>query len=125
LRQQFCNAVPVRRLQQGEKAGRIAQLSSCLCRFQLESAVERNYFSNVKTTSLTIRCPAPLHSTLKDRAKAHHRSLSAEALQVLSSALTPVERLSESELRRRIQALPGTTALTLAETREAIRKGRQ
>jgi|GEM_PF-6356025 len=76
--------------------------------------------------SLTIReCPAPLHSALKDQAKAHHHSLSAEALQVLANAVTPVEHFSEAELRQRIRSIPGQASLSLAETCEAIREGRR
>jgi plasmid stability protein len=86
--------------------------------------LDLNYFSNVKTTCLTIRkCPLPVHSALKDRARLKGRSLNAEALEVLSSALP--ECLSEAELRRRIRSAGIKTHLSLEETRQAIRAGRK
>ena len=71
------------------------------------------------------KVPVPLHSALKKRAKAHQRTLSGEAVEVLASALTPTDRLSEAELIRRINSIDIKTRLSLDETREAIRQGRK
>jgi plasmid stability protein len=82
-----------------------------------------DYGCSVKTTCLTIRkCPAPVHAALKARARVKGRSLNAEALEVLASALP--ERLSEEELIRRVKSAGVKTSLTVEETREAIRMGR-
>jgi len=84
------------------------------------------YIVLMKTMSLTIRkFPVLLRSALKRRARAHQRSLSGEALQVLASALTPVDRLSEAELIRRINSIDIKTRLSLDETRQAIHLGRK
>jgi plasmid stability protein len=78
----------------------------------------------VKTTCLTIRkCPQPVRDALKERAKLKGRSLNAEAIEVLASAVS--ERVSEAELLRRIRSSKMSAGLTLKETRDAIRAGRQ
>lgn len=80
----------------------------------------------MKTTSLTVRkCPVALHAALKNRAKAHRRTLNAETLEVLASAVGNGRRLSETELRRQLRSIPSKARLSLAETRAAIREGRQ
>ncbi len=75
---------------------------------------------------LTIRrCPGPVRTALRDRARRHQRSLNSEMIAVLTAAVLPQARLAEPELRRRIEALPFRTGLTDSETRAAIREGRK
>jgi plasmid stability protein len=84
-----------------------------------------HYISRMKSVCLTIRdCPAEVHQALTERAAAHKRSLNSETIVVLKNALD-APRMSESELRRLILAIPSKARLSLAETRAAIREGRK
>ncbi len=83
------------------------------------------YDLGVKTICLRIRdCPAEIHRTLAERAAAHKRSVSLEAVFVLKEALG-APRMSEEELRRAIYSIPSGASLSLAETQAAIREGRK
>ena len=44
--------------------------------------------------------PRNLHRTLKDRAKAHHRSLNKEVLATLQAATSPVKAVDAAALER-------------------------
>jgi plasmid stability protein len=44
--------------------------------------------------------PRNLHRTLKDRAKAHHRSLNKEVLATLQAATSPVKAVDAATLER-------------------------
>jgi len=82
--------------------------------------------AGMKERCLTIRgCPDRVHRALQERARQHNRSLNSETLEVLTASLVPPKRLSESELRHRIEALPFKTGLTESEARAAIREGRK
>ena len=85
-----------------------------------------DYAADMKERCLTIRgCPDRVHRALRERARRHKRSLNSETLELLTASLVPPRRFSESDLRRRIEALPFKAGLTESEARAAIREGRK
>lgn len=79
------------------------------------------------TTCLTFRdVPSVLRDELKRRAVANKRSLNAEGVTILTEALKPVARLSEKEIRKRLDAYPKNgPRMSVAEMRAAVREGRR
>ena len=80
----------------------------------------------MKNVCLTIRhCPVEVHRALKARARANHRNLNAETVQILSQSVGGAHSLSEPELLKTIRSLPLRVKFSVAETRRAVREGRK